>query len=441
MGERFKTIDRNTLYLFPPSVQEWLPEDHLARFVVEIVDGLNLERLNASYTGCGSEAFPPSMMVALLFYGYATGVFSSRKLERSTYDSVAFRYIAANTHPDHDTIASFRRRFLDELNPAFAKTLEIAHSMKVWKLGTISLDGTKMKANANKHKALSYGYAERLEAQLQEEVSRLLRLAEEADENEKPDGMDIPSELARRETRLSAIAKAKAEIESRAQERYQREQSIYKETIAKRELKEKQAGKKPEGREPKPPESGPRSWDQVNLTDDESRIMPASGKSFVQAYNAQVAVDTESLLIVTTHVSQKANDLKELKPTLEQLEQLPDCLGKANRLLADAGYFSRANVMECAKHKITPYIASGRDGHNKSLEERFKLPPPLPDTADPVVVMKHRLKTTEGKKLYAKRKSTVEPVFGIIKQALGFRQFLLRGLDSVEKEWNLVCMA
>ena len=433
MGERFKIIDRDTEYLFPPSVQEWLPEDHLARFVVEIVDGLNLERLNASFRGSGSEAFPPSMMVALLFYGYATGVFSSRKLERSTYDSVAFRYIAANTHPDHDTIASFRRRFLDELGPAFAQILQIAHSMKVWKLGTISLDGTKMKANANKHKALSYGYAERLEAQLREEVARLLLLAEQADQNEKPDGMDIPAELARRETRLAAIAKAKAEIEHRARERYEQEQSAYKASLAKQE--KKQTGKKP----PKAP--GPNKRDQVNLTDKESRIMPSSGKSFVQAYNAQAAVDTESLLIVTSHISQKANDVRELKPTLDQLEQLPDCLGKTKNLLADAGYFSKANVIECGKRKITPYIASGREGHNKSLEERFKLPPRLPDTTDPVVVMKHRLKTTEGKRLYAKRKSTIEPVFGIIKQALGFRQFLLRGLDSAEKEWNLVCMA
>jgi len=277
MGERFKTIDRNTLYLFPPSVQEWLPEDHLARFVVEIVDGLNLERLNASYRGSGSEAFPPSMMVALLFYGYSTGVFSSRKLERATYDSVAFRYIAANTHPDHDTLASFRRRFLDELGPVFAEILEIAHSMEVLKLGTISLDGTKMKANANKHKALSYGYAQRLEAQLQEEVSRLLELAEQADQNEKPDGMDIPAELARRETRLAAIAQAKAEIEKRAKERYEREQTAYEENLARRELKEKQTGKKPRNRPPKAPTSEPGSRDQVNLTDKESRIMPAGG--------------------------------------------------------------------------------------------------------------------------------------------------------------------
>lgn len=439
MGERFKTIDRDTEYLFPPSVQEWLPEGHLARFVVEVVEGLNLEALNLSYRGSGSEAFPPSMMVALLFYGYSTGVFSSRKLERATYDSVAFRYIAANTHPDHDTIATFRKRFMKELTPVFARILEMGHVMGLLKMGTVSLDGTKVKASASKHKALSYGHAKRLEAQLKEEVSKLLRLAEQADQNEKPDGMDIPEELARRETRLKAIAKAKAEIESRAKERYDRDQSA--QNIARQELKEKETGKKPGGRGPKPPESGPKERDQVNLTDKESRIMPASGKSFVQAYNAQAAVDTESLLVVTSHVSQKANDLKELKPTLEKLAKLPECLGATKSLLADAGYFSKANVIECAKRKITPYIPSGRDGHNKSLEERFKLPPPLPDTTDPVTIMTHRLKTTEGKKLYAKRKSTVEPVFGIIKHVLGFRQFLLRGLENVEKEWSLVCMA
>lgn len=441
MGERFKTIDRDTQYLFPPSVQDWLPENHLARFVVEIVDGINLETLNASYRGCGNEAFPPSMMVALLFYGYATGVFSSRKLERATYDSVAFRYIAANTHPDHDTIASFRRRFMAELSPAFARILEMAQAMGLLKLGTVSLDGTKVKASASKHKALSYGYAQRLEAQLNEEVSKLLRLAEQADQNDKPDGMDIPAELARREVRLAAIAQAKAEIERRAQERYERERANYETKLSQRNAKAEQTGKKPRGRDPKPPESGPRKRDQVNLTDPDSRIMPASGKSFMQAYNAQAAVDTESMLVLAHNISQNANDKKELKPMLEKLERLPDCLGKTKNLLADAGYFSEANVMACVERKVSPYIASGRDGHNKSLEERFKQPPPLSDTADPVAVMKHRLKTSAGKKIYAKRKSTVEPVFGIIKQVLGFRQFLFRGLDAVGKEWNLVCMA
>jgi len=441
MGERFKTIDRDTQYLFPPSVQDWLPEDHLARFVVEIVEGINLERLNSSYRGCGSEAFPPSMMVALLFYGYSTGIFSSRKLERATYDSVAFRYIAANTHPDHDTIASFRRRFMEELSPAFARILEMAHAMGLLKMGTVSLDGTKMKASASKHKALSYGYAQRLEAQLNAEVSKLLRLAEQADQGEKPDGMDIPSELSRRETRLAAIAQAKVEIERRAQERYERERADYESKLTKRQAETKRTGKKPRGREPKPPESGPRKRDQVNLTDQDSRIMPTSGKSFMQAYNAQAAVDTDSLLVLANDVSRNPNDRRELKPMLERLKRLPCSLGNTKNLLADAGYFSEANVIECVRHKVTPYIASGRDGHNKSLEKRFMKPPPLHDTADPVAVMKHRLKTQEGTALYAKRKSTVEPVFGIIKHVLGFRQFLFRGLGAVGKEWNLVCMA
>lgn len=441
MGERFKTIDRDTQYLFPPSVQEWLPENHLARFVVEIVDGINLERLNSSYRSCGSEAFPPSMMVALLFYGYSTGVFSSRKLERATYDSVAFRYIAANTHPDHDTIASFRRRFMEELSPAFARILEMAQAMGLLKVGTVSLDGTKVKASASQRKAISYGYAQRLEAQLNEEVSKLLRLAEQADQNEKPDGMDIPAELARRETRLAAIAQAKTEIERRAQERYERQRAAHDGKLSKRNAGAEQTGKKPRGRKPKPPESGPRKRDQVNLTDQDSRIMPTSGKSFMQAYNAQAAVDTGSLLVLANDVSQNPNDRRELKPMLERLKQLPGCLGKTKNLLADAGYFSEANVMECAQREITPYIASGREGHNKPLEERFRKPPPLQDTADPVAVMKRRLKTPEGKALYAKRKSTVEPVFGVIKQVLGFRQFLFRGLGAVGKEWNLVCMA
>lgn len=441
MAQRFKTIDRKTQYLFPPSVEEWLPENHLARFVVEITEGLNLESIETSYRGSGSEAFPPRMMVALLFYGYATGVFSSRKLERATYDSVAFRYIAANEHPDHDTIAAFRRRFMEELGPAFVRILEMAQAMGLLKVGTVSLDGTKVKANANKHKALSYGYAQRLEAQLHKEVSKLMRLAEEADQHEKPDGMDIPSELSRREARLAAIAQAKMEIEKRAQERYERERAEYEAQRAKRRAQTRRTGKQPRGRKPKPPQRGPKSRDQVNLTDKDSRIMPTSGKGFVQAYNAQAAVDTENLLILTSHVSQAPNDQGEMKPALDQLERLPDSLEKTENLLADAGYFSEANVIRCAEHKITPYIAFGREAHNQPLEERFSKPPPLPDAADSVTAMKHRLKTPEGKALYARRKSTVEPVFGIIKQVLGFRQFLFRGLDAVGKEWNLVCMA
>lgn len=227
MSDKFRQVDRNTLFLLPPSMDDWLPEDHLARFVVEIVGQLDLTAIKSSYTGRGSKAHHPEMLLALLFYGYATGVFSSRKLEQATLDSVAFRYIAANDHPDHDTIATFRKRFLPLLTPLFVQILLIAQQMGCLKLGKVSLDGTKIKANASKHRALSWKYACKLEKQLKAEVIDLLRQAEEADRSAKPDGLDIPAELARREERLSAIATAKTEIERRAAERHAEEQSEY----------------------------------------------------------------------------------------------------------------------------------------------------------------------------------------------------------------------
>ena len=295
-------VDRDTAYLLPPSVQAWLPEDHLARFVVEIVDGLEFGKLSRVYAGRGSDAFPPAMMVALLFYGYATGVFSSRKLERETYDSVAMRYVAANRHPDHDTIAHFRKRFLKELSALFVQILAVAHQMGVLKLGKVSLDGTKVQANASKHSALSWEYAGKIEAQLQAEVEQLMQLAAQADSAEVPDGMRVPEERKRREERLAAIAQAKAQIEARAAERYAQEQAAYEQKMVARAAKEKRTGRKPGGSPPVPPAPGPRGTDQVNLTDPDSRIMPA-GDSFTQAYNAQAAVDVATMLIVAQHVS------------------------------------------------------------------------------------------------------------------------------------------
>jgi transposase len=425
----------------PPSVQDWLPENHLARFVVDIVAQLDLWPLASAYAGRGSDAYPPGNLLPLLFYGYATGVFSSRNLERSTYDSVAFRYIAANMHPDHDTIATFRKRFLKELKPLFVQILMIAHSMGVFKLGKISLDGTKIKANASKHKALSWDHACKLGKQIQAEVEDLLRQAEESDKEDLPDGMSIPDELARREKRLETIAKAKAEIQLRASERYAKEKDAYDKKMAERKIKEQDSGEKPRGPGPKPPEPGPKKTDQVNLTDGESRIMPASGGGFEQAYNAQAAVDMDSLLIVENHITQQPNDKQEIKPALENLGTLPADLGTADSIAADTGYFSEGNVKICEQQHIKPYIATKRDEHNQSLKERFCNPQPLPDNADPVTTMKHRLKTMEGKRLYARRKCTVEPVFGIIKAVMGFRQFMLRGLESVIGEWDLVCIA
>ena len=437
----FKQCDRETVYLFPPSVQDWLPEGHLARFVVEIVEQCNLERLKASYAGRGSEAYSPEMLVALLFYGYATGVFSSRQLERSTYDSVAFRYVAANSHPDHDTIATFRRRFLPMLKGLFVQILMIATEAGVLKLGTVSLDGTKMKANASKHKALSYGHACKVENQLKVEVAELMKKAEAADKADIPDGMSIPEELERREERLEVIAQAKAEIERRAAERHAVEQADYEKKQADRAAKQKQSGKKPKGRGPKPPLAGPTDKDQVNLTDEESRIMPASGGGFKQAYNAQAAVDTETMLIITTHVTQETNDKQQMSPALEALAALPGQLGKVDTIIADCGYYSETNVKDCEAKEIVPYIAIDRQSHNPSVWERFREPEPLPDNADAVARMKHRLKTAVGKAVYAIRKSTVEPAFGVIKAVMGFDRFSLRGCTAVSGEWDLACIA
>ena len=439
MSGKFQTINRDTAYLLPPSLQDWLPEKHLARFVVDIVERLDLSELESCYGGGGKQPYHPAVLLALLFYGYATGVFSSRKLEQATYDSVAFRFITGDTHPDHDTIATFRKRFLAELEGLFVQLLVLAKVMGVFKLGTVSLDGTKVKANASKHKAMSWGYANQLEEQLRREVQELFKLAEQADAEDEPE-IDIPDELTRREDRLAAIEKAKAEIERRAQERFEAEQAEYEEKLKKRKEKEEKTGQKARGRAPKPPRAGPRVKDQINFTDEASRIMPSS-EGFVQAYNAQAAVDIDTHLIVENHITQQPNDKQEIKPALERINEMASSLGTLDGLLADAGYFSEDNVKRCKADEITPYISDSRERHNLPWDERFKSPLPCPQDADAVTAMAHRLRTPEGKAVYAKRKSTVETVFGIIKEVLGFRQFHLRGLDSVQGEWNLVCMA
>ena len=437
----FRPIDRQTGFLLPPSVDEWLPEKHLARFVVEVIDGLDLRVMRGSYRGSGSASYPPSLLLGILVYGYATGVFSSRKLERASYDSVAFRFIAANQHPDHDTIAAFRRRFLQEIEGLFVQVLAVAREMGVLKMGTVALDGTKIHANASRHSALSYEHAGRIEAQLKAEVADLLAKAEAADRADLPDGLSIPDELARREERLAKLAEARAKIEARARERFERERTEHEAKLAARAAKAEATGRKPRGRPPEPPVEGPRPTDQVNLTDEQSRIMPVAGGGFEQCYNAQAAVAAGSLLVVAADVVQAPNDKQQLAPMLGKLAALPEDLGKPETLLADTGYFSAANVQACGAAGIEPLIALGREAHHPSLSERFAEAPPAPDDPTAVEAMAHRLKTLEGRKLYAQRKHTPEPVFGIIKSVLGFRQFLLRGLDHVRGEWNLVTMA
>jgi transposase len=437
----FRTIDRQTGFLLPPSVEEWIPERHLARFVVEVVEGLDLRSMSGSYRGSGSASYHPSVLLGIMVYGYATGIFSSRKLERATYDSVAFRFIAANEHPDHDTIATFRRRFLKQIEGLFVQVLVLAREMGLLKLGTLGLDGTKIHANASRHSALSYEHAGNIEAQLKAEVAELMAKAEAADKADLPDGMSIPEELARREDRLQKIAQTRAKIEARSKERFAREQVEHEAKIAAREAKTKATGKKPGGRPPAPPVAGPLPSDQINLTDEESRIMPVAGGGFEQCYNAQAAVAEGSLLVVASDVVQAPNDKQQIEAMLGQIADLPAELGQAETLLADTGYFSAKNVAACEAAGIEPMIAMGRQPHHPPLAERFADAPPAPENPTPVEAMAHRLKTPEGRKLYALRKQTPEPVFGIIKSVLGFRQFLLRGLDKVRGEWSLVTMA
>lgn len=438
---RFRPIDRETDYLLPPSVQDWLPESHLARYVVDVVEGLDLSELERAYTGRGSEAYHPALLLSLLIYGYATGTHSSRKIERATYDSLAFRFIACDQHPDHDTLSHFRRRFGEHFAAIFVQVLQVARENQLSRFGTVSLDGTKMHANASRHSALSYGHAEKIEAQLKAEVQEMLALAEAADQSMVPEGVSLPDEIQRREDRLAAIARAKTAIQARAKERDAHAQAAYQAQLAQREARQKASGKKPGGKPPTPPQTGPRADDQFNLTDAESRIMKVAGGGFEQCYNAQAVVDSESMLILLPHLTQAGNDKEQIEPALAALQALPENLNHPQRLLADTGYFSEKNVEACHAAAIEPLIAVGRDAHHPDWRERFEEPAPRSLPANRVEQMKHRLKTQAGRAAYALRKQTVEPVFGIIKSVMGFRQFLLRGLAHAGNEWTLVCLA
>jgi hypothetical protein len=381
------------------------------------------------------------MLLGLLVYGYATKTFSSRAIERATYDSVAFRFLAGNEHPDHDTIAAFRKRFLVQIESLFTQVLQLARDMGVLKLGTVGIDGTKLHANASRHSALSYGHAKKIEKQLRKEVQQLLQLAERADAADIPDGMSIPEELERRELRLAAIADAKTRMEARAKERLAQEQAEHQAKMTARAEQEARTGKKPGGRPPAPPTGGVRENDQINLTDEQSRIMKTSN-GFEQCYNAQAAVAAGSLLVVANFVTPAGNDKQQLAPMIERLKALPQTLGRVKHALADNGYFSQANVETCAAAKIEPLIAMGREQHHTGWKQRFAAAPEAPpESATPLQQMAYRLKTPQGRKLYALRKQIPEPVFGIIKSVMGYRQTLLRGLKNVHGEWNLVNMS
>lgn len=439
MSHQFREIDRSQPITLPGNLEGWLDGHDLAHFIVEVVEALDTREIEAAYRGGGSAPYPPKMLLALLFYCYAKGIFSSRKIERATYELIPVLYLTGGLHPDHDSINTFRHRFLPQFERLFVQVLLIAHELGVLKLGDVSLDGTKIEANASKHHALSWGYAERLEQQLKAEVQTLLERA--AVEGPGAVDLDLPAELQRREDRLAKITEAKAEIERRAQGRYAQEQAEYEAKQAARAAKERALGRKLGGKKPQEPTPGPPPKDQVNLTDGDSRIMPVSGGGFAQAYNAQATVTMGSRLIVGTHVTQNPNDKQEVDPALVELAKLPETVGTVQRAALDNGFYSAHNVEILVEHGIEPCIAVGSQPHHEALEQRLAPVPEAPNHPDAVGAMKHRLKTQEGKTFYAQRKSTVEPVFGIIKEVMGFRRFLLRGLAAVKGEWRLVCLA
>ena len=434
--KRFKGADRNQGLLMPYDLGDWLPEDHLARFVVDIVEKLDFTNVYKEYAGKGSTAYDPKLLLSLLFYGYATGVFSSRKIEAATYDSVAFRYISGNHHPDHDTIANFRKRFLPQIKVWFKEVLLIGKELGLLKIGNIYIDGTKVKANASKHKAMSYEYIKRLEKQLEGEIEKLLQLGEAQDEKEKNIDLDIPQEIRLRKDRLKKIQEAKKVIEERAAERYEKEKKEHEAKLKKRKEKEEKTGKKPRGRAPKEPDKAPKETDQYNYTDSESRIMKTAD-GFDQCFNGQAAVN-DDMIIVGAHCNAHGNDKQEFIPTIESVSS---DLGTIKTAVADTGYFSEKNISECQRKQITPLIALSREKHNSFLKNVLDPKTEPPSGNSSVDKMRQCLNSKDGKEIYKKRKQTVEPVFGIIKEILGFRRFSLRGEEKTDGEWSLVCLA
>jgi transposase len=432
MPARFVTVDRETPMLMPPSLQEWVPEDHLVHFVIDAVEQLDVRRARVNERGSGSKQYPPATMLALLVYSYATGTFASRRIEQSTFDNVAVRYLCADTHPDHDTICEFRRGNRTLLADAFAQILELAARSKQLRVGdiTVAIDGTKILANASRHSAVSYERSGEQLRQVELEIEQLLAKAEAADSTPLQDGLTIEGELARRQARKAALAKARAEMEARAYAKAQAERTR----------------KHPEQEGPPPP-TPPGPKDQHNFTDPESRIMPAGGQGrFEQAYNAQAAVEVESRLIVGAHLTQDTNDRQQLVPTVAAITPL---VGNVKEVLVDSGYVSQAAITQLEigpdgrPSGLTVLASVEREHHGRTLTQLQAHCDPAPPAQKAPFLQRlaHRTATHAGRARYKLRQQTIEPVFGIIKAVLGFRRFLLRGLQKASLEWSLVCSA
>ena len=453
MKTRFRPYSLDQILLLPPDLRDWLPDDHLALFISDVVDELDLSKIFGVYgSRRGRPPYHPAMMVKLLLYAYCTGSPSSRKIEKATHDVVAYRVLAADQHPDHDTIANFRKLHLAALADLFVQVLLLCQKAGLVKLGHVALDGTKVKANASKHKAMSYQRMVETEKRLKEEVERLLAEASATDEAEDDKygkgkhGDELPAELARRESRLVKIREAMAVLEQEAKEKAVEKEKAQKAKVEERERREKEAGKKLRGRRPKAPEDPakavPEPKAQRNFTDPESRIMvDGATKGFVQGYNAQAAVDSEAQIIVAATVTQQANDKQQFVPLLEEVEenlgQLPE------KVSADSGYFSEQNVTDEKLANVDLYIPPDRQKRNrKEKQESGTVDAPGGETSEatPADKMREKLKTPEGKDIYRMRKAIVEPVFGQVKEPRGFRRFSFRGHDAVSMEWDLICL-
>lgn len=436
--------DYETTLSTPIQLGDALPADHLARFVVDIISQLDLNKIYAGYAERGGEAIAPEVLLGLLFYGYATGEFSSRRIGKASYENLGFRYVAGGLHPDHDTIANFRATFLVELEDLFVQILILAKLAGKLKLGNISLDGSKIHADASKSQAVSYGRLIQLEAELRAEVGKLIEWGESADQDfdklnptgdiRLPEDLVVQDEITLRKERLENLAQAKAVLEARAKERYAVEKAEYDEKVREREAKTRKHRKRPRGRELKPPEAGPRDKDQYNFTDPESRIMKNStNDGFDQHYNVQAAVDQNSLLIVATSLSNHPNDKREAEPTLDALSPR---LGKPSAAALDNGFFSEHNILALEQRSIEPYIATGREAHHKDLNTLLgSILPVPPNDATPLEKMAYKLSTEIGQTIYRLRKCTVEPVIGIIPFA-PFQSFQTKRTGSSKKSWD-----
>lgn len=440
MTRKFRTADYEKILDLQVSLRDALPPNHLARFIVDVIAQLDLKSIYAQYSDLGAPPYAPEILLGLLIYGYTTGVFSSRKLEKATHETLPFRFIAGNMHPDHDTIASFRKQFLTELKELFIQVLLMAQEMGRLQLGNVSLDGSKIHADASKSKAVSYKRLLAIEAYLQAEVDELFALAEAADGGQLPDEMNIQDEIERRKQRLAQLAEAKKVLKARAQARYEAEKAEYDAKMQARTEKAAKKGRKPSGPPPKPPTPEPRDKDQYNFTDPESRIMKnATNSGFDQHYNVQVVVEHDSRLIVGHWLCNHTNDKQAALPTIDTV---PPEVGQPKKANLDAGYFSEGNIVGLEERGIDPYIATGRSPHHQGWRAFFlDNPDPPADDASVKEQMAYKLRTEIGNALYRLRKSTVEPVIGIIKETLGFRQFSLRGLFAAGGEWTLVCLA